>query len=883
MFVSYAQNFEDVTLWRALRDVETGFYVDVGAWDPDLDSVTRAFSERNWRGVNVEPLPSRHAALQARRPRDVNLLAALGAAPGAAGFFDVEANGLSTLDETLADAAAARGFGVERRTVEVLTLAEICEAHVPGPVHFLKVDCEGAERAVLEGADFTRWRPWVVLIEALDPRTLQPNHSAWEDLLLAAGYRFVWFDALNRFYAAEEHHERLAPRLALPPNVFDTFVRAAPQPAPAPVPPINDPFAAATPASLDVEARIALAQRCRDCDALPRVADAGQVLTRPDGVRVQVMHNGLLVPADGYCGPWMTRLIQLCRGHHEPQEERLFHEAVRTLPRDAAMIEVGGNWSYYSAWFLQGAPGRRVVVLEPDPANRAVGEETMRLNGLQADFVAAFAGAAPAPPAPFATERSGTLLLPCMSVPQLMEGHSITRLDLLHLDAQGAELAVLQGCEPCLRAGRIGTVFVSTHAYQITGDPLTHQRCLALLRGCGAVIEVEHDPYESFSGDGLIVARCGPAPDGWRPVPISLARAGEALFRHPSFDLAEARAGNLAARRLAEDVVVGLFDMLLFRSVEGAGLDHFARALLDGYGCGAIMRDLLGGPEFATKQDRFAARWLEAPEARPVPAPPPGSPFVYSAVELVLERDTPLGAAGDLLMLPSDKEILPAVLASGSWATPHIAFATERFEAGARPVVLDIGANVGLFTRQVVRTLDAIPACHCIEPDPANFRALCRNLDAVRGPEIHTYNVALGDADGTAAFFRDGENCGNFSLHADAMRDRPFTQSVVTVAAAGAWLEGHMTGDRPILWKSDTQGSDESIVAQAPWPVWRRVGAAVIELWRIRKEGGLPRGFLERVADMPNRRLGGTDVSPDGVAAYLASDDWAHDDLYLWR
>jgi len=40
--------------------------------------------------------------------------------------------------------------------VQVLTLAEVCEAYAAEPIHFLKVDCEGAERAVLQGADFTR-------------------------------------------------------------------------------------------------------------------------------------------------------------------------------------------------------------------------------------------------------------------------------------------------------------------------------------------------------------------------------------------------------------------------------------------------------------------------------------------------------------------------------------------------------------------------------------------------------------------------------------------------------------------------------------------------------------------------------------------------------
>ena len=56
-FVSYAQNFEDVMLWRALRDIPNGFYVDVGAWSPEVDSVTLAFYERGWSGINM---PSVH-------------------------------------------------------------------------------------------------------------------------------------------------------------------------------------------------------------------------------------------------------------------------------------------------------------------------------------------------------------------------------------------------------------------------------------------------------------------------------------------------------------------------------------------------------------------------------------------------------------------------------------------------------------------------------------------------------------------------------------------------------------------------------------------------------------------------------------------------------
>ena len=59
-FISYAQNNEDVLLWRALGHVRDGFYIDVGANDPVEHSVTKAFYDAGWRGISIEPLPAFH-------------------------------------------------------------------------------------------------------------------------------------------------------------------------------------------------------------------------------------------------------------------------------------------------------------------------------------------------------------------------------------------------------------------------------------------------------------------------------------------------------------------------------------------------------------------------------------------------------------------------------------------------------------------------------------------------------------------------------------------------------------------------------------------------------------------------------------------------------
>jgi FkbM family methyltransferase len=203
--VSYAQNFEDVMLWRALGDRNSGFWIDVGAADPDHSSVTRAFSERGWRGVNVEPTAAFFARLQAARPDDVNLNVALGAAAGRFSFYDCEDATLSSLDAAVAARNRADGRAVQQRTIEVMTLAEVCRQHAPADIHFLKIDVEGAEAQVLAGADFSTYRPWIVVVEATLPLTQVDASAAWEPALLAARYRFAWFDGLNRFYIADEH------------------------------------------------------------------------------------------------------------------------------------------------------------------------------------------------------------------------------------------------------------------------------------------------------------------------------------------------------------------------------------------------------------------------------------------------------------------------------------------------------------------------------------------------------------------------------------------------------------------------------------------------------------------------------------------------------
>ncbi len=211
--ISYAQAMEDLHLLRALGGVpqDEGFYIDVGANDPEIESVTKLFYDRGWRGINIDASPKWAAKLREQRPRDVNIEAAISDLPGPLTFYD-HVGGLGTTVESIAKSHEnLHRQDMLPRVVSTSTLADICAEHAPAQIHFLKVDVEGAEDSALRSMDFARFRPWILCIECHYP--MRPDvqvYDAWETIVTDAGYVFAFTDSINRYYVATEHRERAA-------------------------------------------------------------------------------------------------------------------------------------------------------------------------------------------------------------------------------------------------------------------------------------------------------------------------------------------------------------------------------------------------------------------------------------------------------------------------------------------------------------------------------------------------------------------------------------------------------------------------------------------------------------------------------------------------
>ena len=222
--ISYSQNQEDVVLFRLVELIPQGIYVDVGAAHPVLDNVTYALYKAGWHGLNIEPMKREADLLKEIRPRDITCETAAGDAVGRVTLYaaPIENRGATTADKDLVAKYTSTGQSFEAFEVDVVRLDQILEENQIDIVHILKIDVEGAERAVLEGASISKYRPWVLVIEATRPNSTEDVSSEWEKLVLDTGYSLTLFDGLNKFYVRNDMPEIMR-MLSTPANVFDRW------------------------------------------------------------------------------------------------------------------------------------------------------------------------------------------------------------------------------------------------------------------------------------------------------------------------------------------------------------------------------------------------------------------------------------------------------------------------------------------------------------------------------------------------------------------------------------------------------------------------------------------------------------------------------------
>lgn len=231
--------------------------------------------------------------------------------------------------------------------------------------------------------------------------------------------------------------------------------------------------------------RTQLVQASEDNLKIPRIANAGKIKSG-----LLIMHNGIRVDPGSYYGEGNRRLLVVNRGVHEPQEEYVFQEVLKYIPKEATMLELGAYWSFYSMWFHKEVKHPHCFMVEPSQHNLKFGRNNFDINQMKGTFIHGYVGE---------TSDKNADGTPIVCVDNLIKDYGIKHLNILHSDIQGFEVEMLRGARNSFEQEMIDYVFISTHSNQI------HQECLSQVSEYGYKIIAEANLDESFSVDGLIV------------------------------------------------------------------------------------------------------------------------------------------------------------------------------------------------------------------------------------------------------------------------------------------------------------------------------------------------------------------------------------------
>ena len=200
-------------------------------------------------------------------------------------------------------------------------------------------------------------------------------------------------------------------------------------------------------------------------------------------------------------------------------------------------------------------------------------------------------------------------------------------------------------------------------------------------------------------------------------------------------------------------------------------------------------------------------------------------------------RDVSIGPRGSVVNLPVDSVIYNRVSTFGDWEAIEAEFLARELSAfsstrSAVPILLDLGANVGLVSMQICRRIDTRVQPILVEALPMHLISLRRNFK-VNFPnlEVKICPFALGRESGVIDFFTETGNQGNSSASLQAMQDSSFYKTQVEVRSPRDFYDSYIESMSPIFLKSDLQGFEPEVLGGFPESFWSSLQAGVIEIW----------------------------------------------------
>jgi len=188
----YSQLGQDKwVLGKAFPGVTNGYFVDIGAWDAEVLSNTKALEEAGWTGICIEPFPRNWTNRTCQLFEEV-----VYSTKGEVIQFR-RADILGGIDDLIGQhKAEVASFPILELTTT--TLGDVLDrANAPRFIHYVSIDTEGSELEILKALPFSRYTVGAFSIEHNGE---EPKRQQIRELLEANGYRFAQEQLVDDWY-----------------------------------------------------------------------------------------------------------------------------------------------------------------------------------------------------------------------------------------------------------------------------------------------------------------------------------------------------------------------------------------------------------------------------------------------------------------------------------------------------------------------------------------------------------------------------------------------------------------------------------------------------------------------------------------------------------
>jgi len=214
-------------------------------------------------------------------------------------------------------------------------------------------------------------------------------------------------------------------------------------------------------------------------------------------------------------------------------------------------------------------------------------------------------------------------------------------------------------------------------------------------------------------------------------------------------------------------------------------------------------------------------------------------------IRAILPKSVRCGNA--VVIINSRDPVVSGALTFGIYEKSEIAFMRRVCKPGQ--VMIDVGANIGLYTAIAGLALGSAGRVIALEPDPESFHFLEKTVHANRLTNARLVQAAASDRTGMARLFLSSENRGDNRLYENNLADDSIE---IKTLRLDDYLEAEGVTTVDII-KIDVQGFEGHVIAGLEKTILRSPRLVMLmEFWPFGlMQAGTPApGLLQRLANL---------------------------------